>query len=307
MTPRLILAALLAAPFAAAQPPAHARSQPEPQTDPAQNPEPENRPRIDTPRALLEALAARDADIQTLQGEVRYTIIKTLAADLQQRTGDLYIRTVETERGPRDEYAVRFDTLVLDQRQMDIREHYIFDGRWFVERHHEDKQFNKREIVPRGETLDPMALMSQAPYWVSLGRNTQRIIESYDLALEEPAAWLETNTDHEVLTHLAPRVEGHHHLLMRPKAGSPGEDDWESVRIWFDPETLLPRLYTKSDWTGDLQIVELFGIETNEPIDPVLFDTRTPPPESGWRVQISPWRGDGSDETPRRDPATNAP
>jgi len=245
-----------------------------------------------SPSELLDALAQRDADIQTMRGAVRYTIIKTLAADLQQRSGTLFIRSVEREgAGRSQEYAVSFRTLVLDNRAMDIQEHYIFDGRWFVERLYEERQFNKRELAASGETLDPMALMSEAPYWVSLGRQSERVLRSYDLSLEDATEWLATNAEHTALTHLAPRVEGHHHLRMVPRPGSEAEDDWESVRIWFDPETLLPTLYVKSDWSGDLQIVELFGIELNEPLDPSLFDTRTPPPESGWRVQIAPWRG----------------
>jgi len=288
--PILATLALLAAAQPAAAPDAAPGTAPPPADAARSTSEPDRT--FEDPAALLAALEELDEDITTMRGTVRYTIIKTLAADLQQRSGTLYTRTVVGERGPRDEYAVTFDTLVLDQRSMDIREHYIFDGRWFVERLYPERQFNKRELVPRGDTLDPMALMSEAPYWVSLGRESERVQESYELSLEDPTRWLATNEVHAALTHLAPCVQGHHHLLMVPRKGSAAEDDWESVRIWFDPQTLLPRLYVKSDWTGDLQIVELFGTELNEPLNPALFDTRTPPPASGWRVQIAPWRGD---------------
>lgn len=247
---------------------------------------------FDAPRALLDALAQKDTTYTSMSGNVRYTVIKALESDLQQRFGDLYIRT--TEEGRR-QYAVSFDTLVLGDRQSETREHYIFDGRWFVERLHDERQFNKRELVPEGETLDPMDLMREAPFWVSIGSNTEKVLETYDLALDDPKSYLETNEDFPELKHLAQILDEHTLLRLEPKPGSSAEDDWESVRIWFDNTTLLPRLYIKTDWTGDLQIVELSGVTLDPQLAPTIFDTRTPPPESGWRTQISPWRGHSDD------------
>ena len=58
------------------------------------------------------------------------------------------------------------------------------------------------------------------------------------------------------------------------------------------PKTLLPALYLKQDWTGDLQVVELFQTERNTEIPSSVFDTTTPDAASGWNVQINRWRGD---------------
>ena len=243
---------------------------------------------FDSPRDLLDALADKDTTYESMSGNVRYTVIKALESDLQQRFGDLYIRT--TEEGRR-QYAVSFDTLVLGDRQSETREHYIFDGRWFVERLHDERQFNKRELVPEGETLDPMDLMREAPFWVSIGSNTEKVLETYDLALDDPKSYLDSNEDFPELKYLAQILDEHTLLRLEPKPGSSAEDDWESVRIWFDNDTLLPRLYIKTDWTGDLQIVELSAVTLDPQLAPTIFDTRTPPPESGWRTQISPWRG----------------
>ncbi|HCT45716.1 MAG: hypothetical protein CMJ35_09100 [Phycisphaerae bacterium] len=250
---------------------------------------------FESPRELLLALATKDAQTTSLTGDVRYTIIKALENDRQMRTGQLAIKNSDNEDSTQSrKYAVRFETREIGQRREKIDEHYVFDGRWFVERLPGEKQFNKRELVPEGETLDPMELMRDAPFWVSLGRDQDRLLESYDAQLRPTDDGLIDNPNFPELKWIAqlPHVVGTTQLMLTPKPGSGFEDDWEWVRIWTNPETLLPTLYIKADWTGDLQIVELFKARTNEEIPASVFDTTTPDARSGWRVQISNWRSD---------------
>jgi len=248
---------------------------------------------VDPARAFMDSLAYNDTKVSSVTGDIQYTIIQALESDLQKRNGQLFLRTVRDDQynAEHRDYAVRFNSLQLDDRQSDIREHYIFDGRWFVERLPDQKQFNKRELVAAGEELDPMELMREAPFWVSLGGNTDRVFESYDIELLNHDLGLADNEDFPELSFLVETVEGAQQIMLTPKPGSRFEDDWEWVRIWFTKDTLLPQLYVKADWTGDLQIVQLFDVQTNTKLDPSLFDTTTPPPESGWNSQISPWRG----------------
>jgi len=256
---------------------------------------------VDPARVFMDSLAHADTKISSMTGEIQYTIIQALESDLQKRNGQLYLRTLRDDQyNPEHrDYAVRFNRLQLDDRESDIREHYIFDGRWFVERLPDQKQFNKREIVAAGEELDPMELMREAPFWVSLGRNTDRVFDSYTIELLDHAAGLAGNLDFPELSFLVETVEDTQQIMLTPKPGSGFEDDWEWVRIWFDADTLLPQLYVKADWTGDLQIVQLFDVQTNTELNPSLFDTTTPPPESGWNSQIAPWRGEAlSDSGP---------
>ena len=243
----------------------------------------------DSPRALLQAIAEKDADISTLHGEVRFTTIQALEGDLQYRHGWLDLRT-DHETRHRD-YAVRFDQLVLDDRLQEIDERYAFDGQWFVEK------FNKRQLVPNGESLDPMELMREAPFWVSLGRDTDRVLGSYDAELLDANDGLTNNEDFPEIANLAILVEGCSQLKLTPKQGSGLEDDWDNVRVWVDSTTLLPRLYIKSEWTGNIQIVELFEVVTNEPIDDDVFSTESPNENSGWNIQVAPWRGRAEADT----------
>ncbi|MHA7812115.1 MAG: LolA family protein [Phycisphaerales bacterium] len=250
---------------------------------------------FNTPRELLSALAEQDKQTTTLAGGVRYTIINALENDRQTRYGNLAIRNADNEDAKQArKYAVRFSGLELGDRFDEIDEHYIFDGRWFVERMPEEKQFNKRELVPQGETLDPMELMRDAPFWVSLGRDQERLLKNYEATILPTGDGLVGNADFPELALLAdkPHVQGSTQLMLEPRDGSGFEDDWESVRIWVNPDTLLPALYIKQDWTGDLQIVELFEPKRNTEIPAAIFDTTTPDATSGWRVQISHWRGD---------------
>ena len=250
---------------------------------------------IETPKDLLGALAEKDAQTTTLMGTIRYTTIDTLANDRQVRIGKVSIKNSDNEDSSASrKYAVRFSNLTFDDRQEEIDEHYIFDGRWFIERLPEEKQFNKRELVPEGRTLDPMELMRDAPFWVSLGRDQDRLLKSYDAELLATTDGLVDNPNFPELRFLAemPHVADTTQLKLVPKEGSGFEDDWEWVRIWVNTETDLPVMYIKSDWTGDLQVVELFGTKTNTDIPDSVFDTTAPDETSGWRVQISHWRGD---------------
>lgn len=265
-------------------------------TQETEQPEAEGTPTtFDTPRDLLAALAEQDAKTATLRGGVRYTIIHALENDMQVRYGQLAIRNADNEDAALSrKYAVRFNLLEIDDRQDVIEEHFIFDGRWFVERYPEEKQFTKRELVPEGKQLDPMELMRDAPFWVSLGRDQDRLLASYDATILPTADGLTDNREFPELASLAnqPHVANTTQLMLVPKDGSGFEDDWEFVRIWINTDTLLPALYIKQDWTGDLQIVELFEPQRDAEIPAAIFDTTTPDARSGWRIQISHWRGD---------------
>lgn len=247
-------------------------------------------------RALLEALGAKDRDIDTLTGRVRLTAIQALQGDTQRREGTLFLRTDRPEGQPaRRLYAVHFDSLQIDDRVQALDEQYIFDGRWMVERHPGEKQFIKREIVPAGQVLDPMELMRDAPFWVSVGEDAGRVLEGYDATMPPVTDGLVENAESPDLAGLAVLVEGCVQLRLSPKEGAAGADDWQSVRMWFEAETLLPRLYVKTEWTGDLQIAELFGVQTGVEVGAGVFDTTTPPAAEGWQVQISAWRGRAED------------
>ncbi len=245
---------------------------------------------FDTATDLLDALAQQDESTDSLVGTIRFTTINALENDRQQRFGTLAIqRQADGQRN----YAVSFTTRLIDDRQETIAEEFIFDGRWLVERLPNEKQFNKHELVPAGQTLDPMELMRDAPFWVSLGHDQDRLLASYNAEILPTTQSLIDNENFPELAFFAelPTIVNTVQLKLTPKPGSGFEDDWEWVRIWINPDTLLPALYIKAEWTGDLQIVELFAAKTNTEIPAETFDTTTPDARSGWRVQISPWRG----------------
>lgn len=267
----------------------------EPEAAPAGEQEVESTPKFANASELLDALSTNDKTTNSLTGAIRFTTINALEGDRQQRYGKL---AIQRQPDGMRHYSVSFTQLEIDNRLEIIDEQFIFDGRWFIERLPQDKQFNKRELVPAGQTLDPMELMRDAPFWVSVGHNTDRLLASYDADILPSTESLIDNTDFPELGYLAelPHIVSATQLVLTPKPGSGFEDDWEWVRIWINPETLQPALYIKAEWTGDLQIVELFSVETNGDIKPGAFDTTTPDARDGWRIQSSYWRGQGNDQ-----------
>lgn len=281
-----------------------------PSPQPEENPTPTVHSEFESPRELLSALGEQDALTTSLSAEIRYTVIRALENDMQMRRGDLSIKNSDNADPTQSrKYAVRFDELVIDNRRELIDEHFIFDGRWFVERLPEEKQFNKRELVPKGKTLDPMELMRDAPFWVSLGRDQDRLLESYDAQLLPTTDGLIDNPDFPELKFIAelPHIVATTQLKLTPKKGLDIEDDWEWVRIWVNPDTLLPALYIKQDWTGDLQIVELFNPKTNDDIPASVFDTTSPDARAGWNVHVTNWRSDKPAPSKPSDSNTDTP
>ena len=267
---------------------------PEPESSPAVEEHSTDQSQSEAPFAdaseLLDALSTHDKSNDSLIGKIRFTSIKALENDRKQRFGDL---AIQRQADGNRHYAVSFKKLLIDDRQEIIAEHYIFDGHWLVERLPEEKQFNKRELVPTGETLDPMELMRDAPFWVSVGHDQERLLASYDAELLPSTQGLLENENFPELEYLAgmDHIKGAVQLKLTPKPDSGFEDDWEWVRIWITPETLNPALYIKAEWTGDLQIVELFAVKSNTDIPSSIFDTTSPDPRDGWNVQLSNWRG----------------
>ncbi len=266
----------------------------EPEAAPAGEQQAESTPKFANAGELLDALSAHDQTTDSLTGVIRFTTIKSLEGDRQQRYGKLAIQ--RQPDGTRH-YSVSFKQIEFDDRLEIIDEQFIFDGRWLIERLPQDKQFNKRELVPAGQTLDPMELMRDAPFWVSVGHDKDRLLASYDAEILPATESLVDNADFPELGYLAelPYITSATQLVLTPKPGSGFEDDWEWVRIWINPQTLQPALYIKAEWTGDLQIVELWSVQTNTDIPSEVFDTTTPDARDGWRIQSSYWRGQGND------------
>lgn len=245
------------------------------------------------PDALLAAVAERDRRTPVLTADLRHVTLQSLAGDTQTREGRLILATdwndLSDTGEPARRFSVKFERLVVDDRVREERRDYTFDGVWLAERLPEDRQFNKWQLTPPGERLDPFARMAGAPFWVPVGQQPERVRAVADTAILETTQWLEGEP---MPAGLVRHTENAVQLRLVPREGTGFDEDWSEIRIWFERERLIPILYAAVERTGDQQIAILTDASTDAIINPAVFDTTTPAPEEGWDVVIQPYRGD---------------
>ncbi len=263
----------------------------------------QGQPSIGTVDDLLDALETADAQLERVSSSVFLIKDFALAGDQEVRSGSLWYRRLKVEPGQGEaqeaepksvkQFKVRFDQTntagVVDQNPRE----YIFDGEWLVEKFINDKQFIKRQMVAPGEHWDPLRL-GEGPFPVPIGQRRADILREFVAELSaDPAEGL----DHP---RLIEQAQQSHQLVLRPRPELEATADYEIVRIWYDRQTLLPRMIRALDFTGDVSTVVLRDMLINADVQVSIaeldvkfddqFDTTPPPVGSGWDVSVEPWR-----------------
>lgn len=246
---------------------------------------------FDTARALLDALEASGEELGTLATGIQYTREFAIQGDTQTRRGRLYLDNDTGDEDGRRRFAILFEELVVGERRTEEQQHYIFDGMWVVEKTPAEKQFTKRQVARPGEDFDPLRI-GEGPFPIPIGQPAADILERFDAELIEPADGLAD----DVLRRYA-EAQKLLQLRLIPKAGSRQAEDFDEVRIWFDPRPaadgtypLLPMIARTVAPIGDESLVVLFRPTVNSAIDAETFDTAVPPEAEGWNVHISELR-----------------
>lgn len=241
--------------------------------------------------ALLERLEVADNDLSALQAEIQYIRRFILQGDEHVRQGRLYYaqEDIPEEDGEvirERRFGVHFDVLYLDDRKEDDQQTYIFDGEWLIEKHPNRKQYIARQIAPPGSRTDPLKL-GEGPVPFPLGQKADEVLARFDVRLLPSSEGLEDEPT------LASFAAGCEQLLLIPKNEGMQDDDFQSVRIWYDTETLLPRMAFTINRAGDESIVQLLNIERVQekalPADALTIDP--PPRGEDWDIQIEEFRG----------------
>lgn len=231
-----------------------------------------------TAEELLARLEAADADLESLSADVAYSKTNLLVGEDQRRLGRLYFRQLEpegdSEADSRRQFAIEFHTLYLDDRKEEERRSFVFDGRWLVEKLPDETppQMFKREVVPPGETFDPLAI-GEGPFPIPIGQKREDILQHYDAELI-PAG------DEPVDQHTW-------HIRLQRKPEAKDVLDVETLDLWYLRKNLLPVRAQAIDEAGNMTEVTLAKIERNTAIDAAHFATEAP--SDAWDVEITAW------------------
>jgi hypothetical protein len=212
------------------------------------------------------------ADVSSVTATISYTRTDPILERREIRTGKIIFRTSD---GKKREAAILFDTLIIGRRREEKQKYYIFSGRWMAEVDYENKQFIKRELVAPGQKgIDPFEL-GNGPIPLPIGQTRESVLSKFTVAKvsrpeEGPLAKLDDNV---VGLHLVPKIK----------------DEWESIDLFYNPETWLPIGVRTIEIDGTKRVSRLTNVQLNalSDEDAQLLNIATPDPKE-WSVDIRP-------------------
>ncbi len=261
-----------------ATPPASPPANP-PATPPA-NPPAEQPPAPPTdPKVIewLDKLEAAGQKIKSFQAAVHFRTFNFLTQDDQIRIG-----VVKYMSGKSARFLIDFDKRVVNSALRPAGMQWVFDGSWLVEKNVDKKVFIKRQIVEPGGSYDPIRLGS-GPFPLPLGNKRAEVLSLFHVTLIAPDKNDPPNTFHLKL------------VSRKDQPVKRNVQKFESLDIWYDSTTLMPaRVYAKDDSANE-KTVNLTKIEVDKlPAADAdkIFDTTPPKADSGWHVEIKPWKNE---------------
>ena len=244
---------------------------------------------IRTPQQLLVALERVDDLVETLSADIQYDKRFRLQGDQHVRRGKLYYRATRdvgagdgARARPDRAFEIDFQDLwlVTAGRKEADRQTWVFDGQWLIEKRPEKKQFIAREIAGPGEEFDPLSI-KEGIMPIPIGQRAADVLERFDVELVPHPEGL---ADEPVT--LVTFASGCYQLKLVPKASFESEAKFKEIRLWYEKETLMPRMSRAVDRKGDVSFVQLLNVERNERLPRGVMVVTAPPEEAGWDVQV---------------------
>ncbi|MFG0257983.1 MAG: outer membrane lipoprotein carrier protein LolA [Phycisphaerales bacterium JB043] len=237
-------------------------------------------------RSFLEQLERVGDDMETIQGLLQYDRRFLLQGDRHVRRGTLAIRSFELDGVRRREFEVRFDTLLLPMqgRMEEDVQVWAFNGMWLFEIRPNEKVYIARQLARLDQPIDPLRL-GEGPIPIPIGQRAEDVLSRYTAEIVEPTSGLEGLEGAEELTSF---VHGSVQLRLTPLPMYIEDDDFREIRLWYDEQSLLPRMSIAELQSGDISVVQLLQVRTNEPLDSDSLDLEPPSTLDGWQVHIEP-------------------
>jgi hypothetical protein len=283
---------------------------------------------IRTADDLLLALQFADKDLRTLRASVMFDKLNDALGDRQIRKGTLWFEAqpgaaASPSAPARRRFAVRFTSLQQDDRLTQQDQHLIFDGEWFIEKNPAQRQFKKRQVVPAGQTIDPLKI-GEGPFPIPIGQKRAEILKRYSAELLPATADLRPQESDDAeqkqkelagLVHFVTRVVVNvkdpatgkvtaqetpavfHQLKLTLRPEYADQESLREVRLWYRElssaegatggRMLLPRMARTVNRAGDVSVVQLTNVKVNQPVEAGVMDT-SEPSEAGWEVTVTP-------------------
>lgn len=238
---------------------------------------------IKTADDLLLALEAADARFQSLQANLREIRLASelVGGDRQDVEGRVFFlseKAKDASAKARRMFQVDYLFITADKVRRTENRTFIFDGEWFVERQPDSKQIHKRQIVPPGQLVDPLAI-GQGPFPIPIGQRREEILARFTAELAKPDDFPDKDRAGGVPEYLKDSFQ----LKLTPKPGTDEAQQFQEVRIWYRRPDLLPQVARTLKPDESVFIYLLTSVKTNETLPAGAFDTSVP---EGWAAQV---------------------
>jgi len=241
---------------------------------------------------LLTALESAGAEIRHLSADIAYVKEFAIQGDVQTREGRLVFESKPGEvesAAPARRFGITFDKFQVGERvedeQIEYLEQFIFDGEWLAEIRPNEKQFIRRQVVRPGERWDPLKV-GEGPFPIPIQQRREDILRQYGAELLDGAEGL----DQPKLQAVGGKC---YQLRLTPREDA-GESDVREIRVWYDKQTLLPRIARTVSTADDVSLVLLKNVKLNEEaaVSEAELSTELPPDLTGWNVTVEEYRGE---------------
>lgn len=247
---------------------------------------------IENTDQLLTALEHAGENIHRLSADVRYVKTFSIQGDTQTREGRLAFESTPgktPEAPPERRFALDFTKLIvggrLEDRDTSFREQYIFDGEWLAEVRPLEREFVRRQVVPPGERWDPLKI-GEGPFPIPIQQKRDEILSRFDAELVDSQDAIEERP----LVGVAGKC---YQLKLTPRADA-GDSDLSEIRIWYEKDSLLPRIARTVNKADDVSLVLLKNLKLNDEanITEAELSTRPPADLAGWNYTQQDYRAD---------------
>ncbi len=244
---------------------------------------------IATADDLLRALETAGQDTRILTATIRYVKTFSIQGDTQRRDGHLVFASKPGIEGhpPTRRFGITFDRYEVggrvEDRDIDYLEQYIFDGEWLAEIRPLEKQFVRRQVVPPGQKWDPLRL-GEGPFPIPIQQRREEILSRFTVEL--------LDGQEGVIERRLLGVAGKCYQLKLIPRPDTGESDLREIRVWYQKDTLLPRMAKTTTKADDTSLVLLKDLKLNDEaeVSETELSTELPADRTGWDLTTIPYR-----------------
>ncbi|MBN2563207.1 MAG: hypothetical protein JXQ75_19970 [Phycisphaerae bacterium] len=195
---------------------------------------------------ILDRLEIKGQAIEGLGCKLTYKYVMVEPVeDSQTKEGTLLFARAE----PNSKFLIRFTKMIADGIVSRRGEHFLFDGEWLTERNDKARTIIRRQIVRKGERIDPFKL-GKGPFPLPFGQKREEILRNFKVTLQQFELGDPRNT---------------HHLHCVPLPNTELASKYSRVEIYVDKTTELPvRVETERLSDGNRIEVDFKEIDTSE-------------------------------------------